>query len=186
MRGECARTGVMGSNRLASNSLLEGLVYGRRAGLAAVNDPAGSVWNPVWFSNSATGRIVSDTPVELSMPAPDERAGANGRPAIWDRTRIQNTMWAGVGVLRDGDGLRQAIDQLGTGLALADADATEPAATACEPDPITRLENRNLLTVGYVEANAALRRTESRGAHARTDYPESCDEWAQSIAYINA
>ena len=51
---------------------------------------------------------------------------------------------------------------------------------------ITRLENRNLLTVGYVEANAALRRTESRGAHARTDYPESCDEWAQSIAYINA
>ncbi|MBP8817589.1 MAG: FAD-binding protein, partial [Bifidobacterium sp.] len=184
--GECARTGVMGSNRLASNSLLEGLVYGRRAGLAAVNDPAGSVWNPVWFSNSATGRIVSDTPVELSMPAPDERAGANGRPAIWDRTRIQNTMWAGVGVLRDGDGLRQAIDQLGTGLALADADATEPAATACEPDPITRLENRNLLTVGYVEANAALRRTESRGAHARTDYPESCDEWAQSIAYINA
>ena len=69
---------------------------------------------------------------------------------------------------------------------LADADATEPAATACEPDPITRLENRNLLTVGYVEANAALRRTESRGAHARTDYPESCDEWAQSIAYINA
>ena len=44
----------------------------------------------------------------------------------------------------------------------------------------------NLLTVGYVEANAALRRTESRGAHARTDYPESCDEWAQSIAYINA
>ena len=184
--GECARTGVMGSNRLASNSLLEGLVYGRRAGLAAVNDPAGSVWNPVWFSNSATGRIVSDTPVELSMPAPDERAGANGRPAIWDRTRIQNTMWAGVGVLRDGDGLRQAIDQLGTGLALADADATEPAATACEPDPITRLENRNLLTVGYVEANAALRRTESRGAHARTDYPEPCDEWAQSIAYINA
>ena len=73
-----------------------------------------------------------------------------------------------------------------TGLALADADATEPAATACEPDPITRLENRNLLTVGYVEANAALRRTESRGAHARTDYPEPCDEWAQSIAYINA
>ena len=184
--GECARTGVMGSNRLASNSLLEGLVYGRRAGLAAVNDPAGSVWNPVWFSNSATGRIVSDTPVELSMPAPDERAGANGRPAIRDRARIQNTMWAGVGVLRDGDGLRQAIDQLGTGLALADADATEPAATACEPDPITRLENRNLLTIGYVEANAALRRTESRGAHARTDYPEPCDEWAQSIAYINA
>ncbi|MFR9113939.1 MAG: L-aspartate oxidase [Bifidobacterium bifidum] len=169
--GECARTGVMGSNRLASNSLLEGLVYGRRAGLAAVNDPAGSVWNPVWFSNSATGLIVSDTPVELSMPAPDERAGANGRPAIWDRTRIQNTMWAGVGVLRDGDGLRQAIDQLGTGLALADADATEPAATACEPDPITRLENRNLFTVGYVEANAALRRTESRGAHAAPTIP---------------
>ena len=55
----------------------------------------------------------------MSVPGPMPR------PAIWHRTRIQNTMWAlGVGVLRDGDGLRQAIDQLGTGLALADADAT--------------------------------------------------------------
>ncbi len=75
------------------------------------------------FLNSATGRIVSDIAGRAGRP-PDERAGANGRAAMWDRTRIQNTMWPGVGVLRDGDGLRQAIAELGTGLALADADAT--------------------------------------------------------------
>ena len=95
-------------------------------------------------------------------------------------------LWAGVWWWLLGAGGRRDIYLVATAVGLALASGTEPAATACEPDPITRLENRNLLTVGYVEANAALRRTESRGAHARTDYPESCDEWAQSIAYINA
>ena len=44
--------------------------------------------------------------------------------------------------------------------------------------------NRNMLTVGYVAATAALARTESRGAHARTDHSEPVDNWAHSVAYI--
>lgn len=66
--GECARTGVMGSNRLASNSLLEGLVYGRRAGLAAVADGDDAVWAPEPFLNSATGAVFDHAPIALAAP----------------------------------------------------------------------------------------------------------------------
>ncbi|KFJ01160.1 L-aspartate oxidase [Bifidobacterium stellenboschense] len=184
--GECARTGVMGSNRLASNSLLEGLVYGRRAGLAAVHDTDDTTWTPQPLLNSATGGVYDKPPVALATP-PVAGAGGHGDDAttddVWDRTRIQNTMWRDVGVLRDADGLARAIAALGDGLAVADAHAAH-AATPAESADVTTLENRNMLTVGYVAATAALARTESRGAHARTDFPEPRDEWAHSVAYV--
>ncbi|MBW3087724.1 L-aspartate oxidase [Bifidobacterium sp. 82T24] len=179
--GECARTGVMGSNRLASNSLLEGLVFGRRAGLAAVADGPAAIWHPVPFTNSATGRPSGEQPVTLAMPAIDDHDKAS---ETWDRNRIEATMWHGVGVLRNADGLGAAMHQLGDGLALANADADSGGDVDSSYDDHTRrLENRNMLTVGYVAANAALARTESRGAHARTDHPEPRDEWAHSVAY---
>ena len=59
-------TSVMGSNRLASNSLLEGLVYGRRAGLAAVADGDDAVWAPEPFLNSATGAVFDHAPIALA------------------------------------------------------------------------------------------------------------------------
>ena len=138
--GECARTGVMGSNRLASNSLLEGLVYGRRAGLAAVADGDDAVWAPEPFLNSATGAVFDHAPIALAAPAATAAADDTAADKVWNRTRIQNTMWHGVGVLRDEAGLKTAI--------------------------------------------AALARTESRGAHARTDHSEPVDNWAHSVAYI--
>ena len=171
--GECARTGVMGSNRLASNSLLEGLVYGRRAGLAAVADGDDTVWAPEPFLNSATGEAFTHKPIALKTPV---LTSDDATADVWDRTRIQNTMWHGVGVLRDADGLQTAIAELGQGLATANAQA--------DVADVEALENRNMLTVGYVAATAALARTESRGAHARTDYAEPQDEWAHSVAYI--
>ncbi|MBW3079821.1 L-aspartate oxidase [Bifidobacterium saguinibicoloris] len=182
--GECARTGVMGSNRLASNSLLEGLVYGRRAGLAAVKDAADTVWSPEPFLNSVTGAAYDAAPIRLTDPAGPVPTGApdRGGDRVWDRTRIQHTMWDGVGVLRDADGLMHAIDALTQGLAATNV-AIEEAGTA---DDVTALENRDMLTVGRIAAVAALARTESRGAHARTDHPEPRDEWAHSVAYVRA
>ena len=180
--GECARTGVMGSNRLASNSLLEGLVYGRRAGLAAVADGDDAVWAPEPFLNSATGAVFDHAPIALAAPAATAAADDTAADKVWDRTRIQNTMWHGVGVLRDEAGLKTAIAELGQGLAAANAQADINADGAASS--VEALENRNMLTVGYVAATAALARTESRGAHARTDYSEPVDNWAHSVAYI--
>ena len=91
-------------------------------------------------------------------------------------------MWHGVGVLRDEAGLKTAIAELGQGLAAANAQADINADGAASS--VEALENRNMLTVGYVAATAALARTESRGAHARTDYSEPVDNWAHSVACI--
>ncbi|WEV53499.1 L-aspartate oxidase [Bifidobacterium sp. ESL0704] len=172
--GECARTGVMGSNRLASNSLLEGLVYGRRAGLAAVHDQADAMWKPEPLLNSVTGESLDEAPIAL----PDPICKAEGAD-VWGRERIQQHMWEGVGVLRDHDGLRDAEEALSSGLAAANA-AVSPASLSS----VEALENRNMLTVGYVAASAAQNRTESRGAHARNDFPRSSDQWAHSVAYV--
>ena len=124
-------------------------------------------------------------PITLAAPvAPATTAAADDTAAdkVWDRTRIQNTMWHGVGVLRDEAGLKTAIAELGQGLAAANAQADVNADGAASSVEV--LENRNMLTVGYAAATAALARTESRGAHARTDYSEPVDNWAHSVAYI--
>ena len=190
--GECARTGVQGANRLASNSLLEGLVYGYRAGLAAVRDADDAVWQPQTLDNSAiTGLPVAQEPMVLDMPGHDgvNADGDGAGASVWDREHIENEMWKHVGVLRDHDGLAAAVTDLAD--ALAEANAAVPAAVhgsgvsgiASYDDRIAMLENRNLLTVGYVEAVAALNRCESRGAHTRTDYATVNPTIAHSIAY---
>ena len=186
--GECARTGVQGANRLASNSLLEGMVYGYRAGLAAANDVDDAVWQPQDFDNSAIeGMPVCQRPMELRMPVAETRAH-DVRPQVWDRARIEETMWKHVGVIRDGESLSQGVRELGGALAAANAaDAADTAENATRQTTyaqrVATWENRNLLTVGYVAAVAAGNRCESRGAHTRQDYPTANPTIAHSIAY---
>ena len=134
------------------------------------------------FLNSATGAVFDHAPIALAAPAATAAADDTAADKVWNRTRIQNTMWHGVGVLRDEAGLKTAIAELGQGLAAANAQADVNADGAASS--VEALENRNMLTVGYVAATAALARTESRGAHARTDHSEPVDNWAHSVAYI--
>ena len=208
--GECARTGVQGANRLASNSLLEGLAYGRRAGLAALRDTDAAVWQPQSLLGSAANAQTREItePQTLAIPSPDTQVDTDAKPADV-RDAIEQTMWHGVGVLRDADGLSHAQSRL-TGLVeqtQAQAQAalskmaekpktdgtaatTTTPATASVPTPddiantVTALENRNLATIGLIAAAAALARTESRGAHARTDFPDTDSVQACSRPFI--
>ena len=149
--GECARTGVHGANRLASNSLLEGAVFAHRAAqaLPALND----VSSPSPASRALPASLRRDDPsirmgVETSLKSPGGFARAD----------VQRVMWEAVGVVRDG-------------LALARAVAILDAWAAHAPEPTDRAshEDANLLLLARACARAALARTASVGAHFRSD-----------------
>jgi L-aspartate oxidase len=143
--GEAAATGVHGANRLASNSLLEGLVFGARAG-QAMRELLGSRTTHSQPKRAAS----SNGPVETGIEA---LIG-----------HVRDVMWNKVGIVRDGKGLRQAIQEL---------QELEPRTT--HPSTRRAFEARNILTSGLLVARLALAREESRGGHYRTDYPSHDD-----------
>jgi L-aspartate oxidase len=145
--GEAAGTGVHGANRLASNSLLEGLVFGARAGHKMQNELKA---HPGKASDSPPAAAYSNGPV----PVPVEMAVA----------QIQSLMWDHAGIVRTGSGLKQAICGL-----------QELAPQLAHPRTRREFEARNLQLNGLLVARSALAREESRGAHYRTDYPDHND-----------
>ncbi len=144
--GEVAATGLHGANRLASNSLLEGLVGSRRVVRALATDRAAGV---------AEARVVSE-------PQPRPTA----LKAIARLEELQWLMSRHVGVRRDAQGLAQAASALGDMAAVLYMPATDR----------TELELQNLVTVANLLTAAARRREESRGAHYREDFPARDDE----------
>jgi L-aspartate oxidase len=158
--GEVACTGVHGANRLASNSLLEGLVFGARAAAAMQDAPAAAM-------TSAGRRPSADT----SVPEPH----ATQRPLT--TTEVRDLMWKSVGLFRTRQGLETAVEKLETSYAAhRDALATAPE------DDADAWKQFNLVTVARLIARAALRRQESRGAHYRDDFPKRDDlHWKAHI-----
>jgi L-aspartate oxidase len=154
--GEAACTGVHGANRLASNSLLEGLVFGARAAEAM----RGPVRTPA-LSASTVERV------------PTTSAG-DARPEPF---AIRDLMWRHAGLVRSREGLDQAVSQLDAWCAAADRHRRRaPGDREC------RLI-ASLACVGYLIARAARRREESRGGHFRTDFPQRDDiHWQKHCA----
>jgi len=140
--GEVACTGVHGANRLASNSLLEGLVYGARAARAM--------------------RARMQPTLSASTLAPQASVQPNGRTADVDEfiQRVQSLMWQNVAVVRAGKALRQTLADL------TSIETTIPKATGRRAH-----EAANILQTGMLITRCALARQESRGAHYRLDYP---------------
>ena len=146
--GEVARTGVHGANRLASNSLLEGAVFGARAGDAIAADLATGVW-PVAGES------------DLDPDSGDVESGVSAPP--FSRRALQELMWEDAGLVRDEDGLRHAASVLAGWHAAHRTPLTE-----------AQFEDENLLTVAEQLVAAAGARHESVGAHyRRDDVPES-------------
>lgn len=152
--GEVAWTGVHGANRLASNSLLEGLVYGARSGeaMARVNRSIPEA---------------DDGPRLSQQHEPEDR-----RFYREEREAIQKVMRNHVGIVRSAESLSTALQLLKKHQGRETIDRLDQLA----------IENSNILTLAKLIARAALARTESRGAHYRTDFPQRNDaHWKKHI-----
>ncbi len=150
--GEVACTGVHGANRLASNSLLEGVVFGARAArsITATLAEARASW-PSQFPFAGMPLALEDVRDPRAV-APSQRAP------------LQKIMWERVSLYRDAQGLRRAAQEL---RALTDSPVSP------ETDRREAIEVGNMLLVAQLIVASALARRESRGGHARRDFPAS-------------
>jgi L-aspartate oxidase len=156
--GEAACTGVHGANRLASNSLLEGLVFGA--------ETAGTMMEERQEQRQVQPRPDAGRAV---LRTPDAAGAADEEVEGWI-AELRALMWRDAGLLRDAAGLRRAASEL-----------DRMAKTM--PRGLTRraIEARNLFTVAGVMVESALGREESRGAHYRLDFPGKWDRAMHSL-----
>jgi len=155
--GEASCTGLHGANRLASNSLLEGLVFGAIAGKNA------GLWVADHPNPSQPVAIISPRTAQADVPNLD----------IQDvRTSLRSIMWKNVGIQRQADRLQETIDAIEFwGRYILDKTF----------DRAFGWESQNMLTTAWLITQAALERRESRGVHYREDYPQTDDSWRKHI-----
>lgn len=175
--GEAACTGVHGANRLASNSLLEGLVFGRRAAR--------------WLAGASVPKLDPLPALPKLAPPPTvplrgrTHSGISDEPSVNGPDRwpvdVPQVMWNYAGLVRSGDGLRRA-EQILTRAAeiltqTADLQTQAERRLAGADAPAASVPRRQL-TLARLIVKAALQRTESRGAHFRSDCPAPVSDWA--------
>ena len=156
-------TGLHGANRLASNSLLEGLVFGRRA------------------AEHATRHLADVDPLPAEIPAWNPGRARTSDEAVlitqkWDE--IRRLMWNYVGILRSDLRLSRARQRMDVILAEIERDYWDFLPTA------DLVELRNLATVADVIIASASHRRESRGLHFNVDCPEADDEWCRDTVLV--
>ena len=154
--GEVACTGVHGANRLASNSLLEGLVFGARAAIAMQEPPTAA-------------ELGTDRRLASTMSGFGARGSGLDRRSL-TTTEVRDLMWKSVGLFRTREGLEDSVGKLDASYA-----AHRDALANARADDGDAWKQFNLVTVARLIARAALRRLESRGAHYRADFPERDD-----------
>jgi L-aspartate oxidase len=162
--GEAAGTGVHGANRLASNSLLEGLVFGGRAGSAMAGYTTSTDWPVAASTVPRRDSTPSGPPLELGIT----------------ELEVRDLMWKRAGVFRDRPGLEDALRVLDPVWTSLENQARD--GRSCTP-AAWRLAS--LVVVSRLVVRAALRREESRGAHARSDFPARDDlHWKRRISDV--
>jgi len=157
--GEVTASGLHGANRLASNSLLEALVFGVRAGRGAAQ---------------AAGEMKDDF---AAPPLSNARLNPSGEPLdLADiRNSVKSVMWRNVGVRRDQEGLEEAAENI---------DRWSRYVLARQFGDPTGWELQNMLLLARLIVTAALERKETRGAHVRTDFPQTDDaNWRRHVTF---
>jgi len=158
--GETASTGVHGANRLASNSLLECFVFGERLAIKVTSGQnLGSSFNESDRSNFNLASKPIINPVN-----PDQ----NMRETQVIKNEIQNLTWEAAGICRERSHLEPALSQI---------KLWQVQLQLIQSPTRLWIETRNLADFAYLVISSALFRTESRGAHYRSDYPETQPDW---------
>jgi L-aspartate oxidase len=185
--GEVACTGVHGANRLASNSLLEGMVFGARLAEALGDGRDGptptGVVQPLLDPERRRGSIpvrpiAADGAGAASTARPSKLEVGRALPDLGKlRERLQRAMTTGAGVVRSAESLAAAagvLEEIWTEL------ADPPSVPADEAVAMGELVN--LASLGRAVVSAAATRRESRGAHTRSDFPETDPAWRCRLA----
>jgi len=154
--GETACTGVHGANRLASNSLLESVVFSKRVMQRTEMTPPRRYKER---SDEANSYCLPDREVLPKVPP-------------LNLPNLQSLMWDKVGIIRSVEGLEEAADILATWESLLS-----------QPNDRPSYELNNLVLCARLVTEAALLRKESRGAHFRTDFPRTSPEWQRHIIF---
>jgi len=163
--GECACVSVHGANRLGGNSLLETIVFGRRAGISAVR----------YVKKAAIGGVSSRMldPIEHEFY---ELAEMDGSERVADiKNDLQTVMTVKCGIFRDSQKLAEALEETRRLRERFNNIGISDRGMIFNTEMMEALELRNLLDFSEVIAASALAREESRGAHYRTDHPERDD-----------
>lgn len=169
--GEIA-AGVHGANRLAGNALTETQVFGAIAGESAALEARGSQRIPI-----SSNQIEA---VEARIEAIVKRNGGLDPQEV--KAELSNVISVNAGVIRNEDGLRNAVQSIGT-LKKEKIPRLHLAGEKSFLALSHLIEIENLLTVGEFVMEAALMRTETRGAHNREDYPQTDDQWVKHIVF---
>jgi succinate dehydrogenase / fumarate reductase flavoprotein subunit len=174
--GECACVSVHGANRLGTNSLLDIVVFGKQAGIKAIEFARENEFTPLPSDGEDLARVQLDA----------LRSGKGSENVAGLRKEMQEVMFEHVGVFRTDVGMRQAVEKIRELKERFKFVQVDDQGSTYNTDLLEAWEMGCLLDVAQVTAVAALERTESRGAHAREDYPKRDDKkWLKhSLAYL--
>jgi L-aspartate oxidase len=168
--GEAACTGVHGANRLASNSLMETLVFGKRIAKRILAEDQ-------WIGSTPEPNDILTSLENYAERYRDENKHGSASVSYDEKlslTNLQELMWDNVGIIRSGENLTGAVKQLSRWFI--------EGSESEESDPKT-VELKLMVICALLVSTTALVRTESRGTHYRVDYPFESDAWRKHILF---